>query len=369
MKSICLLLSLCLGICSITEAQICLFEFNGTGTCNPNTQGNSPTTSPPSTVTISPVTRYGPNLQCQAFDNVFATSGFTDEAGTTDNYIEISLQASPGYYINVSSVFLYASRTSSTSFPTNMRVAHDGTGAFNTSIDYSLSTTANSPCIWNSFLPFSSSSGGTVRFRIMAWNSNPQTNQTPSTGLLRLDNIAIYATVTTVPMSGLWISTSSSNIINTNTGTVGIGTSNPNTNAKLDVNGNIFTSGKLLIGTTNLAAVDNNILAVNGNAIFEKVKVRSYAIWPDYVFEEDYNLPSLDEVEAYLRKYKHLPNIITADEAKKNGVDLADNQAALLKKVEELTLYLIQLKKRMDQLSEENKKLSEKIETLEMLKN
>lgn len=361
MKSICLSIFLFLAVICTSNAQLCLFEFSGSASCP--TQGNQPSITPPSTVTISAVTRYGPDLQCfsQSANDVFATTGFYNEAATSNNYIEISLQAAPGYYLNVSSMYFYAAR-SGVNPPMQCRVSHDGNGSFSNSMDVQLATSAVSPNIWNSFLPFSSTAGGTVRFRFTAWNN--ALSSVSTTGVLRLDNIGIYATVTTIPMSGLWVSSTTNNIINTNSGTVGIGTANPDINAKLDVNGNIFTSGKVLIGTTNLAAVDNNVLAVNGNAIFEKVKVRSYAIWPDYVFEDEYHLPSLDEVEAYLRKHKHLPNMISAEEAKDKGLDLADNQAALLRKIEELTLYLIQLNKRMDDLSKENKVLSEQIKDI-----
>jgi len=89
-------------------------------------------------------------------------------------------------------------------------------------------------------------------------------------------------------------------------------------------------------------------LAVNGNAIFTKVSIRNYASWPDYVFKEDYKLPGLDSLERYIRVNQHLPGIISADKAQEQTIDLADNQALLLQKVEELTLYLIQEHKRVE---------------------
>lgn len=60
--------------------------------------------------------------------------------------------------------------------------------------------------------------------------------------------------------------------------------------------------------------------------------------WPDYVFSKQYQLPSLTEVENYINQNSHLPGIPAAAEVEKKGLDVASNQAALLKKIEELTL-------------------------------
>ncbi|HVU57928.1 MAG TPA: Ig-like domain-containing protein [Puia sp.] len=102
-------------------------------------------------------------------------------------------------------------------------------------------------------------------------------------------------------------------------------------------------------------------LAVNGNAIFTKVVVRNYASWPDYVFKNDYKLPGLDSLERYIRVNQHLPGIISAEGVERKGVDLAENQAMLLKKVEELTLYLIQEHKKVEELTKEVEKLKKQL--------
>lgn len=67
--------------------------------------------------------------------------------------------------------------------------------------------------------------------------------------------------------------------------------------------------------------------------------------WADYVFENDYNLMPLPELEKFITTYKHLPEIPTAEEVVKNGLELKEMNALLLKKVEELTLYLIDINK------------------------
>ena len=97
-------------------------------------------------------------------------------------------------------------------------------------------------------------------------------------------------------------------------------------------------------------------LAVNGAAIFNTVKVKPTDLWPDYVFRKGYKLPGLGELEQYIQKYRHLPGVITAREAEQKGIDVGENQATLLKKVEELTLYLIDENK---QLKTQNAKLAE----------
>lgn len=80
--------------------------------------------------------------------------------------------------------------------------------------------------------------------------------------------------------------------------------------------------------------------AVNGQAIFNKVTVRQFP-WPDYVFDSTYRLPGLDSIASYIQYHHHLSNIPSADSVAANGLDLGDNQAALLSKIEELTLYII----------------------------
>ncbi|SEN89468.1 hypothetical protein SAMN04488505_11469 [Chitinophaga rupis] len=100
-------------------------------------------------------------------------------------------------------------------------------------------------------------------------------------------------------------------------------------------------------GSVGIGATDTKgyKLAVNGNAIFTKVKVEPFAGWPDYVFEEDYALPSLAVVEKYINEHKHLPDMPSAQEVQKEGLDIGEMNKQLLQKVEELTLYIIQLKK------------------------
>jgi hypothetical protein len=135
-------------------------------------------------------------------------------------------------------------------------------------------------------------------------------------------------------------------------------------------NGVVYDSADAIaIGTSNPQGYK---LAVNGTAIFTKVKVKTAGTWPDYVFQKGYALPDLKELAAYLLKYRHLPGIATEAEVQQDGIDVGDHQAALLKKVEELTLYLIgenkALQQQNQQLSEQKTRLDHQQQEIEALK-
>ncbi|MCG8385107.1 MAG: tail fiber protein [Cytophagales bacterium] len=105
------------------------------------------------------------------------------------------------------------------------------------------------------------------------------------------------------------------------------------------VNLQIMSNGRVGIGTTSPGAK----LAVNGDIHAEEVRVDLTVPGPDYVFEEDYDLPTLESIESYIRQNKHLPEVPSATEMEENGIDVGVMNMLLLKKVEELTLHLIEL--------------------------
>ncbi|MDN5215682.1 hypothetical protein QQ020_26630 [Fulvivirgaceae bacterium BMA12] len=105
------------------------------------------------------------------------------------------------------------------------------------------------------------------------------------------------------------------------------------------------TNGNIGIGTNQTTSYK---LSVQGKVRAEEVKV--YTGWADFVFEDDYDLPTLQEVEQYIKINKHLPEIPSAEEVAENGVSLGEMDSKLLQKIEELTLYIIEQEKRIKQL-------------------
>jgi cytoskeletal protein CcmA (bactofilin family) len=123
-----------------------------------------------------------------------------------------------------------------------------------------------------------------------------------------------------------------------NNGNMGIGVENPT--RKLDVNGDIKA---------------NNIYS-NGTVHANEVKVEAIK-WADFVFDDNYKLPSIQEVKAHIIEFKHLPDIPSEKQIQEEGINIAEMQSKLLQKIEELTLYIIQ----QDQ---KNKELEQEIKTL-----
>lgn len=120
----------------------------------------------------------------------------------------------------------------------------------------------------------------------------------------------------------------------------------------------IFGNGNVGIGTNDTKGYK---LAVNGSAVFTLVKVIPPATpWPDYVFHKTYTLRPLSEVEQFIQQNHHLPEVTPAAEVEKNGLDLGANQASLLKKIEELTLYAIEQNKKILALEKKVEALEEK---------
>jgi hypothetical protein len=96
-------------------------------------------------------------------------------------------------------------------------------------------------------------------------------------------------------------------------------------------------------------------LTVKGIVHAQEVKIDlNGATAPDYVFENDYKLPSLEKIKLYIDQYHHLPEVPSAKEMEEDGVKVGEMNMLLLKKVEELTLYVIELKKEIDELKANN---------------
>ncbi|KRD05418.1 hypothetical protein ASE21_20895 [Flavobacterium sp. Root901] len=166
-------------------------------------------------------------------------------------------------------------------------------------------------------------------------------------GVVGLSELFFIHTEATTPFAGLltqlktnWQNNGTN--LTYNLGNVGIGTSSPQN--KLDVNGTIHS---------------------------KEVKV-DVSGWPDYVFKKQYDLVTLEQVEKHIAEKGHLENIPSEEEVLKGGISLGEMNAKLLQKIEELTLYMIDLNKKVnviqdnnDKLVKENKALVKKIDKLE----
>jgi hypothetical protein len=162
---------------------------------------------------------------------------------------------------------------------------------------------------------------------------------------------AIFPTDTSLV---LWSNSNANNylVLQPSWGNTGIGTYTPN--AKLHLN------GAMLIGSNLQRIATGYELSVDGEIMCENLTMQSSGSWPDYVFESNYRLLSIAELEKSIKKNKHLPNVPSAATIKKDGVNMGEISKALLEKVEELTLYVIQLKKENTELENRLKKLEEK---------
>lgn len=131
-----------------------------------------------------------------------------------------------------------------------------------------------------------------------------------------------------------------------------------NTESSIVIKGN----GNVGIGTTN----PQSKLAVDGQIRATEVKVLAdITTVPDYVFESDYELRTLKETKEYITENKHLPEIPSAAEIGENGINLGEMDMRLLKKIEELTLYQIQLMEKLEEQGLELEKVKTQLKALE----
>jgi len=122
--------------------------------------------------------------------------------------------------------------------------------------------------------------------------------------------------------------------------------------------------GSVQIGSTPVPTGSDYKLAVEGGIITEEVKIDVVTDWADYVFADDYDLKSLEEVKSFVDANSHLPNIPSASEMETNGLNVAKMDALLLEKIEEAFLHLIDMNEQIQSLSDENKALKASLKEL-----
>lgn len=136
------------------------------------------------------------------------------------------------------------------------------------------------------------------------------------------------------------------------------GIDNYETRIRFSGSGNSYiNSGNVGIGTID----PKNKLDVKGTIHSQEVKV-DMLNWSDYVFKKDYNLPTLSEVERHINENGHLQNVPSEKEVLKNGINLGEMDSKLLQKIEELTLYVIDLNKKLEQQNQELNAMKKRLE-------
>lgn len=165
--------------------------------------------------------------------------------------------------------------------------------------------------------------------------------QASGSNLLYIDN-----TSTNTPL--IWGNFSSNQVkLNGKVG-IGIGTANFPTSA----------------GSIDVSAYN---LVVSGGILTEEVRVNLQNGWADYVFDTDYKLPSLNDVEQFIKNKGHLPNMPSASEVEENGIELGEIAVKQQEKIEELTLYTINQEKKIDELSSQINQQKKEIEELKAM--
>lgn len=134
---------------------------------------------------------------------------------------------------------------------------------------------------------------------------------------------------------------------------------------------NFMVNGAAVIGNvtattlTDINTAAGYSLYVANGILTEKVKVSlQAATWADYVFAKDYKMMSLPQVEKFYKANKHLPNVPSAAELEKTGLDMVKTDAKLMEKIEELTIYMVDLNKQVQSLKAENSKLKKQVSQL-----
>lgn len=252
------------------------------------------------------------------------------------------------------------------------------TGSFNTGVGVATLAT-NTTGYKNMAIGTSALSANTTGFLNVAIGVQPLLGNTTGSENIAIGSDALLSNTTGIKNTAIGNTAGRNNL--TGTGNVFIGYaagSSETTSNKLYI-ANSSTTQPTVYGdfSANFVSIGNNItlakrdaiatagsygLLVEKGILTEKLKVAtiSSADWADYVFESSYKLMALEEVEKFVKANKHLPNVPSADEMSKNGLDVVTSDSKLLEKIEELTLYMIEMNKEIKALKKENEQLKKK---------
>ena len=112
----------------------------------------------------------------------------------------------------------------------------------------------------------------------------------------------------------------------------------------------VDNQGRVAVGFTDMSKLGSSLFGVNGKLLAEEVEVKLFASWPDFVFQDNFDLMPLNELESFISTNRHLPGVPTEADVTENGVNLGQMTGILLQKVEEMTLHIIDLNKRIAEL-------------------
>jgi len=117
-----------------------------------------------------------------------------------------------------------------------------------------------------------------------------------------------------------------------------------------DIQGNVAFTGNVAVGGYTPNYASGYKLSVDGKIMCEELRVNDAGDWPDYVFKKDYNLMSVSDLDTFIENNGHLPNIPSAEEIEESGIAVGEMQKRMMEKIEELSLYIIQQQKQIDEL-------------------
>jgi len=340
-------------------------------------QGSGADTQPPSApanLTANGTTTTTTNLSWNASTDNVGVTGYTilqdgasigtTNGATTFNVTGLTQNTSYAFTVTANDAAGNVSGSSNTANVTTLTAADNQPPSAPSNLTANGTTTTTTNLTWNASTDNVGVTGYTVLQDGVSIGTTNGATTFNVTGLAQ--NTSYAFTVTARDAAGnISAPSNTANVTTTGTGVVDYTSENANL-ATVDWTArDLFANRNVGIGTTNTQGYQ---LAVAGSVVAEEVNVKLQVNWPDYVFENSYNLPSLEEVEAHIQAKGYLLDMPSAAQVEQSGIDIGKMNAKLLRKIEELTLYTLAQEKKIKALEEQNKKLeslSQKLAELE----